>query len=171
MAAIAITVVVPTRNRPGSLRETLGGLARQAAPAASYEGVVVDDASSPPVSLPGNVGAFTSLLRLEGVERSAARNAGAALARGELLIFLDDDMSVREDFVRRHVGAQEEWPGALVVGGIVLPAEISARPFGRFRQALERGDLPPGRGLAATNFCPPRTISIPPPPSPRLRRS
>jgi glycosyltransferase involved in cell wall biosynthesis len=162
VSSISVTVVVPTRNRPASLREALAGLSRQDAGPASYEVVVVDDGSLPPVSLPGTVDPLISILRLEGVERSAARNAGASRARGNLLVFLDDDMAVREDFVRLHIDAQNLWPGALVVGAVRLPDQVRATPFGHFRQALENTQVPAIRGwVTAPNFCTAQNMSIP----------
>jgi len=159
----ALTIILPTRNRPASLREAVEGLARQDIGPAVYEVVVVDDGSTPPVDLPAVPGALaTTIVRLEGVERSAARNQGASRARGGILLFLDDDMTVRADFVRRHLEGQREWPGALVVGGIVLPDAMLTRPFGRFRRSLENAGLPQARGLvAARNFCAAGNMSIP----------
>jgi GT2 family glycosyltransferase len=159
----SLTVVVPTHDRPDALSETLAAVSRQSMSAAEYEVVVVDDGSSPPVRLPprGPELPGLSLLRLEGVERSAARNAGAGAARGELLVFLDDDMSVGPDFLAAHAQAQREWPGALAVGAVFLPAEVQATPFGRFRAALERDGIPQARGpTPKPNFCTAQNMSI-----------
>lgn len=161
MSAISVTVVVPTRNRPDSLRETLKGLSHQDAPPPFFEIVVVDDGSSPPLSFPASVGPPLSLVRLEGVERSAARNAGAARAQGDLLVFLDDDMSVREDFVRRHHDAQALWPGALVTAPGRLPDQMRAVPFGRFRRTVDDGTVPAKGWVTTPNFCTAQNMSIP----------
>jgi glycosyltransferase involved in cell wall biosynthesis len=153
-----LSVIVPTRNRADVLHETVGNLSRQDFSPIDYEIVVVDDGSSPPVKVKEPV----RLIRLEGVERSAARNAGARAARGDVILFLDDDVSVDEGFLAAHLAAQREWPGVLAVGRIVLPEEEHDRPFLRFRRSLERVEVPVDRGLVAkANFCTAQNMSIP----------
>jgi GT2 family glycosyltransferase len=153
-----ISVIIPTRNRPRHLVETLAMLRVQKLEEEAYEVIVVDDGSKPPV---GASAAGVHLVRLEGRERSAARNAGAAVASGEVLVFLDDDIVVGPGFLEAHLSAHREWPGALAVGRIDLPEGALARPFARFRQALERQALPPARGIAhARNFCTAGNMSI-----------
>ncbi|MCS6806052.1 MAG: glycosyltransferase family A protein [Acidobacteriota bacterium] len=162
MSVIQISVIIPTHNQPAKLQETLAGLRQQTMPPANYEVIVVDDGSAPPVVLPEKLdGLRCVLLRLEGVERSAARNRGAMLAQGELLIFLDDDMRVSSDFLSAHWRAHRQWPEALLVGSVRLPDEALKHPFGRFRQRLERQGAPRQRGLTAqANFCTAANMAI-----------
>lgn len=153
-----VSVVVPTRDRPQALGETLSGLRAQSLAQDAYELIVVDDGSQPP--LPEPPGA--RLLRLHGAGRSAARNAGAGASRGELLVFVDDDIAVGGAFLAAHLAAQEEWPGALGAGRIELPEELRATPFGRFRERLERRGLPVARGpVDAPNLCAAGNASLP----------
>lgn len=162
MSAHKISVIIPTRNRPERLSKTLEGLLRQDLSRSCYEIIVVDDGSTPPVSLNTNDQLEAcALIRLEGVERSAARNRGAAIAFGEIVLFLDDDMAVRPDFLSVHLRGHEQWPGALIVGGVRLPDETQATPFGRFRQRLEQRDTPRLPGPSANrNFCTAANMSI-----------
>src|SRR5437867_3023911 len=96
-----LSVIIPTHNRPDKLRALLRCLRQQNMDPLAYEMVVVDDGSVPPPQLPEEPGGpACSLLRLEGVERSAARNAGAAAAKGALLLFLDDDLIISPDFIQ-----------------------------------------------------------------------
>jgi GT2 family glycosyltransferase len=145
------------------LTETIFSLTRQDLPSADYEIIVVDDGSVPPVVLPEDAsGPRLSLIRLEGSERSAARNAGAVVARGKVLAFVDDDMTVGSDFVSSHLAAHRRWPEALVVGSVRLPDEAMERPFVRFRQAIEDNALPEVPGpTALRNFCAAGNMSIP----------
>ncbi len=155
-----VSVIIPTHNRPEKLAETLSHLIRQNIPASVYEVIVVDDGSSPPVTLPTGDDRLR-LLRLGGGERSAARNAGAAAARGDLLIFVDDDISVREDHLDAFLRAHHEWPQALLIGAIRLSNEAAATPFGRFRQRLEDQGVPRARGLTSiSNFCAAANMAI-----------
>lgn len=153
-----ISVVVPARNRPGPLAETLVTLRAQELPQDAYEIVVVDDGSEPALT---SVPAGVRLERLDGRERSAARNAGAQVATGELLVFLDDDITVSSGFLGAHLAAHREWRGALAVGAIDLPEYALREPFGRFRQALERTGIPSQRGITRLrNFCTAANMSI-----------
>src|SRR5262245_62091464 len=132
------TVIIPTRNRPESLARTLSLLRFQDVPTSEYEIVVVDDGSVPPIVLPdAGSGPELMLVRLEESERSASRNAGAMTARGKLLVFVDDDVSVGSDFIYNHLFAHRRWPRALVVGSVRLPSEAMTRPFVRFRQGID----------------------------------
>lgn len=157
-----ISVVIPTRNRPEALGETLRALRDQTLPLSTYEIIVVDDGSYPAVTLWSSaVGAGCTVVRLGGAERSAARNAGARAARGDFLVFVDDDITVGREFLDAHLLGQREWPGMLAVGSISLPDETLGRPFGHFRQRLERLGIPRRRGRTdARNFCTAANMSM-----------
>jgi glycosyltransferase involved in cell wall biosynthesis len=162
-SALRISVVVPTRNRPESLRRTLTGLVTQDLEPSIYEIIVVDDGSEPPVSTVG-LGATPAIrvVRLEHGERSAARNAGAAHATGQTLVFVDDDMLVDRGLLRAHLSAQEAWPGSLATGAILLADRVLRTPFGRFRGELEASALPLRRGpVAQANFAAAGNLSLP----------
>lgn len=88
-----ITVAVPTHNRPKLLREALASIAAQNHP--EWEVVVVDDGSAPPVpesTLRELLGERFILVRHDQAQGiAAAKNAGVAAARGEVVLHLDDD--------------------------------------------------------------------------------
>lgn len=156
MSEPTTSVVVATRDRPSKLGVTLARLLAQEN-ASPHEVIVVDDGSQPPLAAqPPQV----RLLRLGGSGRSHARNQGAALARGELLVFVDDDILVERDFLSWHGRAHHEWSRAIVTGAIRLPSHALATPFGRFRQAMEDSTLPRSRGLAPASFCAAGNMSI-----------
>jgi glycosyltransferase involved in cell wall biosynthesis len=159
---VVVSVVIASRGRPEVLAETVAALRDQSLPASDFEIVVVDDGSVPPLSLSRmGDGVGLRLVRLDGRERSAARNAGARAAVGDVLVFIDDDISVGREFVHAHLLGQREWPRALAVGSISLPDEALGRAFGRFRQELERQGIPRQRGLSdAKNFCTAANMSM-----------
>jgi glycosyltransferase involved in cell wall biosynthesis len=88
-----ITIAVPTHNRPQLLCEALVSVAAQTHP--EWEVVVVDDGSIPPVSestLRELLGERFILVRNDQAQGiAAAKNAGIAAARGEVVLHLDDD--------------------------------------------------------------------------------
>lgn len=155
MSTVLISVIIPTHNRHEKLAETIAPLRRQTFRADHYEVIVVDDGSTPPVGLPASGGGpELRLLRRGGGERSAARNTGAEAARGQLLVFVDDDITVEANFLEVYWRAHKEWPEALMVGAIRLPESAVSTPFGRFRQQLEDQGIPVKRGpVEMRNFC------------------
>lgn len=128
-----------------------------------YEIIVVDDGSTPPLTLSfENSKPSLQILRLENVERSAARNAGAEKASGKILIFLDNDMKVDDSFVSSHFKAHSEWTNAIGIGRIHLEKSFNQTPFGRFRQQLETIGVPLKRGVVESkNLCAAGNMSIP----------
>jgi glycosyltransferase involved in cell wall biosynthesis len=144
------------------LHETIRGLRDQTLGVSDFEIIVVDDGSTPAIVLESSEGNLHCILiRLEGRERSAARNVGARAARGRIVVFVDDDISVATNFLEAHLFAQREWPDAIVVGSIRLPMVVLEQPFGRFRQALELQGVPQSRGTGcARNFCTAANMSI-----------
>lgn len=162
MSRVEASVIIPTHNRNDKIAETLVLLRAQRLEPTVFEIIVVDDASTPPVAIGETSGGPKIILeRTEGLERSGARNRGASVATGQLLIFLDDDVSVDADFVAGHLQAYAQWPVALVVGAVDLPPEAMTNPFARFRQKLERQAVPLSRGLASTqNFCTAQNMSM-----------
>lgn len=88
------SVVIPTYERPAQLARCLAALARLDYPAERFEVIVVDDGSA---ETPADVvGAFDGQLAVRLLVRdnagpAAARNLGAAHARGRFLAFTDDD--------------------------------------------------------------------------------
>lgn len=95
----AISIIVPTRNRPHLLQAALASIAAQRCD--DYEVIVIDDGSdetqrSACAALPELADARFRLHLLglsgqHGSGPSVIRNAGLDLARGEIVVFLDDD--------------------------------------------------------------------------------
>lgn len=92
--SVTFTVVVPTFNRPMRLGRCLEALAALRAPAGGFEAVVVDDGGQVPLAPIVEAVKARLDVRLLVVAHggpAAARNAGAATARGRWLAFTDDD--------------------------------------------------------------------------------
>lgn len=123
-----VSIVIPTHNRRDSLERALLALAGQSYPLAAIEVIVVADGCTDgtrdisPAKWP-------FVLRVtEQASRgpAAARNRGAALAGGELLIFVDDDVEVSPEFVAAHVRAHADGDPARVTVGY-LPPDLQGR--------------------------------------------
>ncbi len=124
-----ISIVIPTFNRKDVLARTLPTLLAQDFPAEQYEVVVVVDGSRDGTS--EWLGQIRPRCALRVLERehsgpAAARNVGVRAARGELVLFLDDDFAARADLLRQHSAAHPNLQPR-VVHGPVYVAPDSAR--------------------------------------------
>jgi glycosyltransferase involved in cell wall biosynthesis len=138
MAAVDVSVVLPTRNRRALLAATLRTVFRQRD--VSLEVIVVDEGSTDdtPAMLAALPDARVRVLRHEtprGV--SVARNHGATEARGEWLAFLDDDDLWAPDKLSRQVqaavGGGGGWGGAGGGGGLTIGSSTAGGPRPRKR--------------------------------------
>ena len=128
--SVAISVVIPTRNRAHLLPDCLASLAAQVA-SVPFEVVVVDNASADDTAAVATAWAARDdrfrLVREEVLGRAVALNAGMAVARGDLLLFTDDDVYVQPGFVeayRRFFDDHAE--GHVFAGGAIhsVPMDI-----------------------------------------------
>lgn len=94
-AAPTLSVIVAVRDDAQLLAETLGSIAESSLARDEFEVIVVDDASRDGSAGTGAQFADT-LVRLGGRARGAAyaRNRGAELARGDILVFVDAGVRV-----------------------------------------------------------------------------
>jgi glycosyltransferase involved in cell wall biosynthesis len=101
-----VSVVIPAHQSAGTLSYALAALSVQTYPEELVEVVVVDDGSSPPVTLPDLRPART---RVTNTSRSwgpaEARHVGALAAEGDVLHWLDADMLLERD----EIEAQMRW--------------------------------------------------------------
>lgn len=130
-----ISIVTPTHNRRVSLQRLLDAIAGQTYPLSSIEVIVVLDACTDDTrTFLQDYRADFSIHFAEqpGLGAANARNAGAALATGDQLIFLDDDIEPSPGLVAAHVEACME-EASVVVG--YLPMELN-RGAGFFHTML-----------------------------------
>ena len=114
------------------LLELLRRLDEQDAGPDTFEIVVVDAGSTD--GTPSALSSWPSRRPFRSVAigpaaAARARNAGAAAAVGQTLIFLDDDMLPDPGFISAHLEAAGQFPGAVVVGA--CPVVGARRPFSR----------------------------------------
>lgn len=99
MPGPSLSVIVPMFNAPEKLERALAALK---ATGEDFELIVVDDASTDPRSGDVARAAGAKLVRLErNSGPGVARNEGAKHANGELLVFVDSDVVVHRETLRR----------------------------------------------------------------------
>jgi glycosyltransferase involved in cell wall biosynthesis len=114
-----ISVVVPTRDRPESLRRCLDALATQTV-LDELEVIVIDDGSAAAAEIEDVVEGHPSalLIRQRHSGPASARNLGAANSRGEFVCFTDDDCEPSPAWAEHLVRAIES--GADAAAGRTL---------------------------------------------------
>ena len=132
---IALSVVIPTRNRLESLRAVLDALAAQAPPAPRFEVIVCDDGSSDGTAAflaaaSGYPFSFRSL-RVEGRGAAAARNRAIHEAAAPRVLLMGDDTLPAPDLARRHLEAGRG-NSVGVQGRIVWDESSAITPVMRF---------------------------------------
>jgi glycosyltransferase involved in cell wall biosynthesis len=147
-----ISVVTPTHNKVELLERTLASLEAQDLPWGDYEVVVVDDGSSDGTAeflrgyRPSH--GWKTARQEKNRGRAAARNRGLALADGELIVFLDDDMELSADCLRAHREFHEKHPCAAGVGNVIMHPDLVVAPIDRYmstrgaQKIRGRGPLP-----------------------------
>jgi len=119
IALLPVSIVIPTRDRPELLRQTVQSvLDGDRLPA---ELVIVDQSTGPRASLPTSEHVEIRHLQTSVAGLSRARNAGIAAAGHDLLVLIDDDVRVERDWLRRLVEALLAAPARSVVTGAVAP--------------------------------------------------
>ena len=111
-----LSVVIPTYNRLPILRKCLAALAGQRieSPLERYEVVLVDDGSTDDTVrwLDANAALLphVRLIRQEHGGPAEGRNRGVAAAEGDVIVFIDSDLVVRDDFLLCHARALDaQW--------------------------------------------------------------
>lgn len=113
---LSVTVIVPVFNAGDDLRRCLEAIGRSTWPA--LECIVVDDASTDGRTAEIAERCGARVLRLPRQRGpAAARNAGAAMARGDLLFFADADVVLHGDTIARAARALAGEPSVAAVFG------------------------------------------------------
>ena len=144
--AVPVSVIVPTRDRPDLLRRCAEGVL--GTPNSALELVIVDNGSREPKTL-ALLDVLAADPRVRVLKRpgpfnwSALNNAAASVARGDVLVLLNNDVEVIDPEWLDELVAQAVRPPVGIVGakllfanGRVQHAGIWLGPLGRARHLL-----------------------------------
>jgi len=128
-----ISVIIPTYNRANILKECLDALANQELPKKDYEVIVVDDGSkdgTKEVVESFKQKSFT-YIKQDNQGQGIARNTGIAKARGDIVVFIGDDIIVRGDFLAQHLRFHLRHPEEkrAVLGFTTWHPKLTLTPF------------------------------------------
>jgi GT2 family glycosyltransferase len=152
-SAYAASIIIPTYKRGALLHNLLKSLSAQQT-RRTFEVIVVNDGSDPDLeSLEVEFSDLAArLVRLgENRGRAFARNEGVRQSGAEIIIFVDDDMTVNEAFVDEHLAAHQD-PADVVIGDVLSPPEYKSHPLARYveRQGIHK--------LGANQKIPPKCV-------------
>jgi GT2 family glycosyltransferase len=155
LGRVRFSVVIATKGRPGDLRQTLASLAR--CDPAPGETIVVD--GDPARSAEAVAASAENGLPVRYVHSAPGltrqRNEGVRHARGEIVVFLDDDVDLDGQlFAALERGYAE--PNVVGATGRVLEAGV--RRFGNKLSPVRRLLLAGGREGTMTSFGYPRRL-------------
>lgn len=127
------TIQFCTYNRATLLDRVLDACFEQTVEPHEYEVIVVDDGSAdatPEVldRARTRAGCRFEIVRQPNRGLAAARNAGIERARGERIIFIDDDVLPLPNFVEEHLRAQRRDAAAIVRGGAIEVEDLDDLP-------------------------------------------
>jgi glycosyltransferase involved in cell wall biosynthesis len=139
-----VSVIVPTKNSSRTIEGCLESIKNQSYK--NIEIIVVDNSSTDQTKkiveklqkTISNNHKLKIYLYNKGPERSAQRNYGAKLAKGEYLLFIDSDMILSKDVVKECVNKFKTENLKQKIGGIVIPEESFGESFWAECKALER---------------------------------
>jgi glycosyltransferase involved in cell wall biosynthesis len=127
----AISVIICTHNpRRDYLARTLESLTKQTLPLEKWELMLLDNASENRLEKSWDISWHPSgrHVRDERVGLTPARLRGIQETRGELLVFVDDDNVLAEDFLEEALNISERYPYLAVFGSGTLQPEFEVPP-------------------------------------------
>jgi glycosyltransferase involved in cell wall biosynthesis len=160
-----VSVVIPTFDKADLLAATLDALDAQTYPRELTEVVVVDDHS--PDRTEQLLNSLAPGFALRGLRhetnrgRAAARNTGVRAAKGDLVVFLDDDMRADRRLVEEHARFHATRERAAAIGKAVTAPDLGrslALSYLDTRgvQKLAPGSRAPARYFLTNNSSVPR---------------
>lgn len=117
-----VSIVIPTYNRPAQLSNVIRHiLASEVEGFDAIEIIVVDDGSSVPAgeiveSINPPEPFRLKYIYQDNAGPAEARNRGFREAEFDIVLFIDDDILVLPDLIKRHCEAHEMLPGSVIFG-------------------------------------------------------
>lgn len=149
-----VSVIIPTYNREESLLRTLDSLSQQTYPTERFEVIIVDDGSPRPLDRARFPHYPFALLveRQPNQGEVAARNWGVSHAHGELLVFLDDDITVAPVYLQVVVEGHLVEPQSIILGNILPIVSENPTPLKKYLGKAIATSLIDSNGLLQVSY-------------------
>ena len=123
--AMKLSVIIPTINRYKDLSNTLTDLSCQSY--TDFEVIIIDQTPIIEAQIITNSELLIHYYHSEIPSASSARNIGIQKAKGEVVLFLDDDVIIKnKDFIRNHIRHYSD-PRISGVAGLILAQNQNKR--------------------------------------------
>ena len=120
-----VSIIIPAHNpRPNYLSRVLAALRSQSLPYSQWELMLVDNASEPELAPRWDLSWHPNArhIRENELGSTAARRRGMTEAAGDLIVCVDDDNVLAEDYLSEALRISQEWPILGTWGsGTVIP--------------------------------------------------
>jgi glycosyltransferase involved in cell wall biosynthesis len=119
-----VSVIICSHNpRPDYLQRVVGGLREQSLPDNQWELLLIDNASKKPLAGACDLSWHPHCrhIREDKLGLAIARQRGIKEAAAELLVFVDDDNVVRQNYLVEAIKIAQGWPQLGVWGGSISP--------------------------------------------------
>jgi glycosyltransferase involved in cell wall biosynthesis len=128
----ALSILIASHNRRELLGRCLDALAAQSQDPTEFEVIVADDGSTDGTAeaLKARQTPFElRVLRHQKAGKPVVLNAAIEAARGEVCLFIDDDVIASPRLVAEHLAAHRREPRTLGIGALVQQAPAHADPY------------------------------------------
>jgi GT2 family glycosyltransferase len=121
--SLLISVIIPTYGREEPLRDTLEDVLKQ--DYSDFEILVVDQTKNHQPSIQAYLEELAKAskilwLRVDWASLPGARNYGVRHAKGEIILFIDDDVQLSGDYLQKHAQNYQNKPEIGAVAGRVF---------------------------------------------------
>jgi len=131
-----LSVVIPTKNRSALLAQAIDRIESQTVPRELYQVIVIDnDSSDDTRTLLEQKSKTYPNLKFGLQEKpgaAATRNAGLRLVKGNLTLFIDDDVQAEPALIEAHLACHVKNPNTSVIGAVTMPWGNTTDPFLRY---------------------------------------
>lgn len=125
----SVSIVIPIYNKFSLTLQCLASIQKNISRKYSYEVIIVDNNSTDGSKALANVPGLIYQYNKENLGFVGGCNSGADRARGEYIVFLNNDASVEPNWLETLIATLETYPGAGLVGSKII------YPDGRLQEA------------------------------------
>ena len=134
-----VTVLIPTLDRYVYLRKLLGQLRHQTVK--PLEILVIDQSKDRDVLLAADFKDLPlQVLHRDQAGQCSSRNAGLQIAKGEYVLFLDDDSEIPNDLIEKHLKSLRHFRADASSG---VAEEVGAEPLPEYFKLIRASDVFP----------------------------